>query len=126
MVKGVKYYIHYPTENDYVGTGIEGRPKGKGFDNHGVSYVLMINNFTLTTTWNRGEFRVHPDGNNPGSAGCISLQSGKDGLLLFKSLMQNYTRTNGNIVISVDIQNNSNVGWLKANVKGSKKINYGK
>jgi len=123
--KGGKILYPLPNRYDYVGTGIEVRPKGKGFDKHGVSYVLMINNFTFTTTWNRGEFRVHPDGNNPGSAGCIALQSGKDGLLLFKSLMQNYTRTHGNIGISVDIQNNPNIGWLKENVKGSKKISYG-
>jgi YD repeat-containing protein len=123
--RGGKILHPLPNRNDYIGTGIEGRPKGKGFDKFGVSYVLMINDFPVTSTWNRGLFRVHPDGNNPGSAGCIALQSGKDGLLLFKSLMQNYTRNHGNINIIVNISNNPNIGYIKENEKGQKKVNYG-
>jgi hypothetical protein len=107
-----------------MATGIEPR-SAKGFVNHGVGYVLMINDFPVTSTWNRGLFRIHPDGNSPGSAGCIALQSGKDGLLLFKSLMQGYTRAHGNINIQVNIASNPNIGYIKENEKGRKKVNYG-
>jgi hypothetical protein len=122
--KGGKVLWPLPNRDDYVGTGIESR-SAKGFVNHGIGFVLMINDFPVTSTWNRGLFRVHPDGNNPGSAGCVALQSGKDGLLLFKSLMQNYTRLHGNINLSVNIQGNPDVKYLKENEKGKKKVNYG-
>jgi RHS repeat-associated protein len=122
--KGGKVLWPLPNRGDYVGTGIEGR-SAKGFVNHGIGFVLMITDFPVTSTWNRGLFRIHPDGNSPGSAGCVALQSGKDGLLLFKSLMQNYTRLHGNINLSVNLQGNPDVKYLKENEKGKKKINYG-
>ncbi|MBP6024925.1 hypothetical protein [Ferruginibacter sp.] len=124
VARGGKVLWPLPNRNDYEGTGIQPR-SAKGFVNHGIGFVLMINDFPKTNTWNRGLFRVHPDGNSPGSAGCIALQSGKDGLLLFKSLMRNYTRAHGNISLSVNIQDNPNIGYLKENEKGKKKINYG-
>ena len=39
--------------------------------------------------------------------------------------MRNYTRAHGNISLSVNIQDNPNIGYLKENEKGKKKINYG-
>jgi hypothetical protein len=124
VAKGGKVLYPLPNRNDYIGTGIEPR-SAKGFVNHGVGYVLMINDFPVSSIWNRGLFRIHPDGNSPGSAGCIALQSGKDGLLLFKSLMQGYTSAHGNINIQVNIASNPNIGYIKENEKGQKKVNFG-
>jgi hypothetical protein len=64
--------------------------------------------------------RIHPDGNIPGTQGCIGLQVDANRLQEFRSTMREYLRTHGNISVNVNIQDNPN-----NNGRGGRVINNG-
>jgi hypothetical protein len=49
----------------------------------------------------RGDFRIHPDGNSPGSAGCIALVESVNELKVFQRSMQHYFSVNRTASLTV-------------------------
>ena len=62
-------------------------------------YSLLDANFDL----NGGDgFYIHPDGNVPGTLGCIGLNCGVDRINDFLTAYNNYYNRNGSMRLTVD------------------------
>ncbi|MGN6213652.1 DUF6443 domain-containing protein [Parafilimonas sp.] len=94
-----------------------GRRRGRneahgGFYRDGVAFTFDVNpNFTQVNgqPMSRTELRIHPDGNRPGSAGCVALATDQRNLQAFYTQTGAYVRQNGNIQLTVTDPNNPNV-----------------
>ncbi|MET4080594.1 hypothetical protein ABIB40_000538 [Pedobacter sp. UYP30] len=90
---------------------------GYGFSMDIIPKFVSINNVKM----NRTELRIHPDGNNPGSAGCIALAANKDQLNDFYLKMTVYIKSFKEVELTVSDCNNPNVLFNRNSKK--KKIN---
>lgn len=97
-----EYYVNHPYRRSDV----------KGMIREKVGYSMdIIPKFTSIkgVQMKRTELRIHPDGNNPGSAGCIALGVDKDALNTFYVKMQQYIKQFGQVDLSVYDKANPNV-----------------
>ena len=59
----------------------------------------------------RTELRIHPDGNRPGSAGCIAITADRSTLTGFYNNLKQYIKQNGSIGLKVADPVNPNVSY---------------
>jgi hypothetical protein len=72
-------------------------------NNYGFSMDLIPNFETC-----RDAMRIHPDGNKPGTLGCIGLLGTVSQLKIFFSTISSYLNYHTNIDLSIDLKNNPN------------------
>lgn len=77
---------------------------GVGFSMDVIPKFSQINGIRMQRT----ELRIHPDGNNPGSAGCIALSASKEVLNTFYLKMTQYISKYGNVDLTVYDRTNPN------------------
>lgn len=65
----------------------------------------------------RSLLRIHPDGNNEGTLGCIGLSGNGTTLTDFRDNLNNLIKSTGPVPVNINIQNNPN-----NNGKSGKKI----
>jgi hypothetical protein len=63
----------------------------------------------------RDDLRIHPDGNKPGTKGCIGLTETKENLKDFQSKMGAFLKDGTKINVNVNINNNPNYSDCDAN-----------
>ena len=95
-------------ENGDYDIGRVGPPRNPSsfYTLEGVSFTVDLN---PTFETERTLLRIHPDGNVPGTAGCVGLSNcSANDLSKFYSNMRTFTEAFNNIQLNVDIQNNPN------------------
>ena len=61
---------------------------------------------------NRSLLRIHPDGNNEGTLGCIGLSGDKNDLIRFRDKLRGYLKLQKGIPTKIYIMNNpNNANW---------------
>ncbi|CAM3881026.1 hypothetical protein MUGA111182_15000 [Mucilaginibacter galii] len=86
--------------------------KHGGFFSEGIGFTFDV--IPLFTTLNgkkmeRTDLRIHPDGNVPGSAGCIALTASNAVLTSFYKELSDYIAKKGSVALSVNDPKNPNV-----------------
>jgi len=101
-------YIFYPLPNGNYNVN---NPRNNRFDMSGMTRDGVAFSFDINPTFRTGRsaLRVHPDGNNRGSQGCIALECDAATLNRFFRTTQSYIRTNGSIPLNVNDPTNPNV-----------------
>ncbi|MFT4093015.1 MAG: hypothetical protein QM640_05195 [Niabella sp.] len=98
-------YLYDPLPNGEYEVNHPYKRKDKsGMIRNGVGYSMdIIPKFTSINgiKMQRTELRIHPDGNNPGSAGCIALSADKDVLNNFYFKMSEYIKQYGSVDLTV-------------------------
>ena len=90
---------------EYTTNNFRYRNDQAGFIKDGIGFsVDLLPQFDT----NRTLLRIHPDGNLPGTEGCIGLNGNRDALSSFVNLLSPQYRTIGNIPLNVNIKNNPN------------------
>ncbi len=86
-------------EDQYKGQTIKGlrsTPPTMLVDGFGYSFNLN-NTYDPRTGVNRDELRIHPDGGNPGTIGCIGIQGSRDVQEKFFFTLYNIIKQNGGV-----------------------------
>lgn len=78
----------------------------KGYVRDGVGFVFNLRYDKATSQ--RPGLEIHPDGNVPGTLGCIGLKSDAAQLKDFFNVMTSYIKKYKTVPLSVDINNNTN------------------
>ena len=86
----------------------------KGMNRDGVGFSYNLNPQFKTS---RSLLRIHPDGNNEGTLGCIGLSGDSQNLSEFTQTLNKYLQNQSSIRVNININNNPN-----NNGKGGKKI----
>ncbi|OKS88204.1 hypothetical protein [Mucilaginibacter polytrichastri] len=109
-------YLLDPLPNgDY--TVNNGHHRGKdeqrgGFYRDGVGFTFDITPLFASLNGKKMErslLRIHPDGNSPGSAGCIALGVDRPVLTAFYDAMKEYMAKKGAVRLKVEDPNNPNI-----------------
>ncbi|HEY4108073.1 SpvB/TcaC N-terminal domain-containing protein [Puia sp.] len=90
-----------------------------GMTRDGVGFSMDLNPQFPT---GRTLERIHPDGNTPGTKGCIGLQVDAGRLTEFRNTMSSYLRTHRSIKVNVNIRGNPNNNGLGANAHTSNAV----
>lgn len=56
----------------------------------------------------RSDLRMHPDGNNEGTLGCIGLTGNAHNLTDFKNTLNGYLQNRSSLPVNINITNNPN------------------
>lgn len=76
-----------------------------GMNRDGVGFSFNLNpNFDT----NRSLLRIHPDGNNPGTLGCVGLSGNAQTLIQFSNTLQTALQNQVSIPATINITNNPN------------------
>lgn len=98
-----------PENGSYTVSNFQDRsPDGwynKGMNKDGVGFSFNLNPQFST---NRSDLRIHPDGNNEGTLGCIGLSGNATQLRSFSSTVQNLLQSTSSIPATINITNNPN------------------
>ena len=98
-------------ENGQYSVGKGWRRSEKGYLQHDFGFCFPIIPGFET---DRSELLIHPDGNKPGTKGCIGINSDLFGLKDFYKTMNLIIDNYGNIPLTVDILNNVNNNGSKS------------
>ena len=81
-----------------------------GWYNAGMNNNSVGFSFNLNPTFDTGrtDLRLHPDGNNEGTLGCVGLSGDNNELTQFRDLLRNALDRNGTIQATINIDNNPN------------------
>uniref|UniRef100_A0AB33ISM1 Teneurin-like YD-shell domain-containing protein n=1 Tax=Prevotella sp. GTC17253 TaxID=3236793 RepID=A0AB33ISM1_9BACT len=98
-----------PENGNYtISTYQDRSPKGwynKGMNRDGVGFSYNLNPLFDT---GRTDLRIHPDGNNEGTLGCIGLLGNAKKLIDFKDTLNRMLKVNKTIFTNIHIYNNPN------------------
>jgi RHS repeat-associated protein len=77
----------------------------KGMNRDGVGF-----SYNLNPQFNTGRslLRIHPDGNNEGTLGCIGLSGNAQNLNSFRNTLNGYLRNRNSLLVNINIKNNPN------------------
>ncbi|MGS2764687.1 hypothetical protein [Sinomicrobium sp. M5D2P9] len=98
-----------PENGSYtVSNYLDRSPSGwhnKGMNRDGVGF-----SYNLDPKFNTGRslLRIHPDGNNEGTLGCIGLSGNARELNAFKDTLNGYLENQNSIQVNINITNNPN------------------
>lgn len=99
------------TTNSYADRGLKSGWYNKGMNHDGVGFSFNLNPRFKT---NRSDLRIHPDGNNEGTLGCIGLSGNRDILTIFRDKLKKYLNIKKDIPTKIYIINNpNNANWGK-------------
>jgi hypothetical protein len=106
-----KYYSDpMPNGNYMVKNGHHRTEKGYYRDGVGYSFdVIPLFSSLNGKKMERTDLRIHPDGNKPGTLGCIGLDTNKAVLTAFYDDMSSYIAKKGSIALKVNDPNNPNI-----------------
>jgi hypothetical protein len=76
-----------------------------GFSRDGVGFSFDLN---PTFQTGRSLLRIHPDGNNTGTLGCVGLQCGTNQLMQFYKNVNSAIRKGGSLNMNINILGNPN------------------
>ncbi|MDD3281537.1 MAG: hypothetical protein PHC83_08205, partial [Bacteroidales bacterium] len=93
-----------PENGDYTVDSPRERSEA-GFKKNGVGFSFNLN---PTFDTERADLRIHPDGNNRGTKGCIGLEGTKKQLNDFYNFLETEIDNNGAIDMNINIQGNPN------------------
>ena len=88
----------------------------KGMNKHGIGFSFFLNPQFST---GRSELRIHPDGNNEGTQGCIGLCGNSDALKDFRDKTNYFLKTQKSIPTNINIINNPNNNGRKTKFKNN-------
>jgi hypothetical protein len=71
----------------------------------GVGFKVILSDNTSKC---RDDLRIHPDGNAPGTKGCIGLTETKENLKDFQTKMGAFLKDGTKINLNVNVNNNPN------------------
>ncbi|WP_294315629.1 DUF6443 domain-containing protein [uncultured Chryseobacterium sp.] len=98
-----------PENGEYTVDSYQDRsPNGwynKGMNRDGVGFSFNLNPQFST---GRSLLRIHPDGNNEGTLGCIGMSGDKIVLTNFRDTLRSMIKTGGPVPVNINIQNNPN------------------
>lgn len=98
-----------PENGDYTVNNYQDRsPNGwfsKGMNKDGVGFSFNLN---PTFSTGRTDLRLHPDGNNEGTLGCIGLGGNAAQLSTFSTTLQSYLQNGSSVPLNINITNNPN------------------
>jgi RHS repeat-associated protein len=99
-----------PENGDYTVSNFRDRSAGGGDYNQGMNSDGVGFSFNLNPQFstNRSDLRIHPDGNNEGTLGCIGLSGGAGQLNAFSTAVQGFLQNSTSIPATVNITNNPN------------------
>ena len=106
-----------PQNGEYTVDTYRNRRKDKDY-NPGMNILGVGFSFNLNPQFKteRSLLRIHPDGNNKGTLGCIGVTGTQEELLEFEETMKNLLKQKKSIQATINIENNPN------NSKPPKKI----
>jgi RHS repeat-associated protein len=88
-------------DGEYVADNLRTRTKATMVKN-GVGFSMNLSDkYDPELGIMRDKLRIHPDGNIPGTAGCVGLSCNASGLQQFKSKMQDYLSNHSSIKLTV-------------------------
>ena len=99
-VIGGPYGNGSPPNGQYTVNNPRRRTDASGMIRDGYGFSLDLN---PTFPTNRSLLRIHPDGNNAGTLGCVGLQVPATSLRIFYSTMRTYINAHGNINMNINI-----------------------
>jgi RHS repeat-associated protein len=98
-----------PENGNYTVSNFQDRsPDGwynRGMNSDGVGFSFNLNPQFST---NRSDLRIHPDGNNEGTLGCIGLSGNATQLGAFSTAVQGFLQNKTSIPATINITNNPN------------------
>ncbi len=98
-----------PENGDYTVSNFQDRsPEGwynRGMNSDGVGFSFNLNPQFSTS---RDLLRIHPDGNNEGTLGCIGLSGDATQLNSFSTAVQGFLQNTTSIPANINITNNPN------------------
>ncbi len=98
-----------PENGEYTVDSYQDRsPNGwynKGMNRDGIGFSFNLNPQFST---GRSLLRIHPDGNNEGTLGCIGMSGDKIVLTNFRDTLRSMIKTGGPVAVNINIQNNPN------------------
>ena len=99
-----------PENGSYTVSNFRDRSAGggdynKGMNSDGVGFSFNLNPQFST---NRSDLRIHPDGNNEGTLGCIGLSGNATQLNSFSTAVQGLLQNSKSIPATINIANNPN------------------
>ena len=96
-----------PENGNYTVSNFQDRsPSGwynKGMNSNGVGFSFNLN---PTFSTKRTDLRIHPDGNNEGTLGCIGLNGNTTELNNFSNTIQDLLQSNTSLPTTINITNN--------------------
>lgn len=113
-----------PENGLYRANDLQDRGPGSARPNVGMTRDGIGFSMDLNPTFPTGRTleRIHPDGNTPGTKGCIGLQVDAGRLSQFTHTMSSYLRTHRNIKVTVNITGNPNNNGRGANAHTSNAV----
>lgn len=103
-----------PENGDYVTSNYADRGPLSNWYNRGMTHDEIGFSFNLDPQFktNRSLLRIHPDGNNEGTLGCIGLSGDKNDLIRFRDKLRGYLKLQKGIPTKIYIMNNpNNANW---------------
>ena len=99
-----------PENGDYVTSNYADRGPLSNWYNRGMTHDEIGFSFNLDPQFktNRSLLRIHPDGNNEGTLGCIGLSGDKNDLIRFRDKLRGYLKLQKGIPTKIYIMNNPN------------------
>jgi hypothetical protein len=98
-----------PENGNYTVSNFQDRSENgwynKGMNSDGVGFSFNLNPQFST---NRSLLRIHPDGNNEGTLGCIGLSGNGTELSRFSNVVQGFLQNNPSISTNINITGNPN------------------
>ena len=94
-----------PQNGQYIANNFRGRTTS-GMHLHRVGFSLdLLPQFDTKRTL----LRIHPDGNNPGTLGCIRVTRSREELLTLRNMFQEISKSQPSIPTHIEILNNPNI-----------------
>lgn len=95
-----------PQNGQYIANNFLDRRKSSGMNLHGAGFSL---NLLPQFDTKRDLLRIHPDGNNPGTLGCIGVTGSREELLTLRNMFQEISKSQRSIPTHIEILNNPNI-----------------
>lgn len=108
-----------PENGNYITSNYADRGPQSSWYNRGMTRDEIGFSFNLEPLFstNRSLLRIHPDGNNEGTLGCIGLSGDKDELLRFRNKLREYLKLQKGIPTNIYIIDNpNNANWGKKQI----------
>ncbi|WP_312769574.1 RHS repeat-associated core domain-containing protein [Epilithonimonas sp.] len=98
-----------PENGEYTVDSYQDRSPN-GWYNKGMNRDRVGFSFNLNPQFSTGRslLRIHPDGNNEGTLGCIGMSGDKIVLTNFRDTLRSMIKTGGPVPVNINIQNNPN------------------
>lgn len=101
-----------PENGAYTVSNLRRRNDNQGMIRDGFGFSLNLDpNFDTGRTL----LRIHPDGNNPGTLGCIGLQCNENQLRTFYNTMRSYLNVHRSAGTTINIDGNPNNNGIGEN-----------